>query len=70
MTVVDVTDLFRTTKGLKCMLSEAYCCVLGRTEQVPGICYYARAFEKHTHAILNEEVSPSNLCSRFSSYRQ
>lgn len=37
MTVVDVTDLFRTTKGLKCMLSEAYSCVFGRTEQVSNL---------------------------------
>lgn len=40
MTVVDVTDLFRTTKGLKCMLSEAHTCCFGGTEMVRKICEF------------------------------
>lgn len=34
MRVVEVTDLFRTMKGLKCALGEAYTCCFGRTEEV------------------------------------
>lgn len=34
MRVVEVTDLFRTMKGLKCTLGEAYTCCFGRTEEV------------------------------------
>ncbi|CAM9963348.1 unnamed protein product [Pylaiella littoralis] len=33
MRVVEVTDLFRTIKGLKCSLGEAYTCCFGRTEE-------------------------------------
>ena len=34
MRVVEVTDLFRTMKGLKCTLTEAYGCCFDRTEAV------------------------------------
>lgn len=37
MRVVEVTDLFRTMKGLKCALGEAYTCCFGRTEEVRTI---------------------------------
>lgn len=34
MKVVEVTDLFRTMKGHKCTLGEAYACCFDRTEKV------------------------------------
>lgn len=34
MRVVEVTDLFRTMKGLKCTLTEAYACCFDRMEKV------------------------------------
>ena len=36
MRVVEVTDLFRTTKGVKCTLAEAYACCFDRVEKVRG----------------------------------
>lgn len=36
MRVVEVTDLFRTTKGFKCTLTEAYACCFDRAGEVRG----------------------------------
>ncbi len=41
MRVKEVTDLFRTGKGLKCTLSEAYACCFDRAEEVRAcVCVY------------------------------
>lgn len=39
MRVVEVTDLFRTTKGLKCTLAEAYACCFDRVEEVRALSF-------------------------------
>lgn len=44
MRVVEVTDLFRTTNGRKCTLTEAYACCFDRVEEVQTLSLFVLGF--------------------------
>lgn len=57
MRVVEVTDLFRTMKGLKCTLTEAYACCFDRMEKVcAGSSVFLSTADTH-----DEELGQSRL---------
>lgn len=60
MRVVEVTDLFRTTKGLKCTLSEAYTCCFGRVEEVQTLCFFLLQFFFLRRLFLKKAVKDSD----------
>lgn len=53
MRVVEVTDLFRTIKGLKCSLGEAYTCCFGRTEEVRTVRHVQMLLLASPHRSMN-----------------